>query len=122
MKGYKSYIETVVRSFIKASLSEKDANPYGIPRGVFAALPTKYKNIIDFIHDFEPAREVKLSVSSISRLKDRCTISRAVPRTKENEAFIDYVKANIKKCESDRFFREYSDIAVKSRIKARQSK
>lgn len=103
-KGYKSYIETSVRGFIKACLSDDFSNRYGIPKGYFI----DYKSIIDFIKTFEPARGVRLSLSSISKLRNRKTITRAVPRTKETEAFANFLKITFTSFESDRFFRELS--------------
>ena len=107
-KGYKSYIETSVRGFVKACLTNKDR--YGIPVDAFK----DYKSIIEFIHNYEPAREVKLSLSSLSKLKHRNTISRTVPRTAENESFIAYVQQHIKDFEADRFFKELSSEAIRS--------
>ena len=103
-KSYKSYIETSVRGFVKACLSDNVNNRYGIPIDWFS----NYKSIIDFIHSYEPAREVKLSYSSMSNLKYRNTISRTVPRTPENEGFIAYVKDNIIDFKTDLFFKELS--------------
>ena len=68
---------------------------------------------MEFVYKHEPAREVKLSLSSMSRLKHRNTISRTVPRTVENESFISYVKENIKDFEVDRFFKELSKEAIR---------
>lgn len=110
-KSYKSYIETSVRGFIKACLSENKQNRYGIPKGVLKS----YNEIINFVHGHEPACEVKLSVNGISQLKRRDTILRAVPRTVENERFIDYVKQYFKDFDSDSFFRELSNEAVRAR-------
>lgn len=110
-KSYKSYIETSVRSFIKACFSEIDKNRYGIPKGMFCS----YKELIEFIYNYEPAREVKLTPSSISHLKNRNSIARAVPRTVENESFIEYVKQHIKSFDNDRFFRELSSEAIRNR-------
>lgn len=106
-KKYKIMLETSVRSFIKASLS--DTQRYGIPEGYFST----YDSIIKFIHGHDPAKCIKLSKSSISHLKKRETISRAVPRTPENEEFIKYVCQHIKSFDSDLFFRELSKEARK---------
>lgn len=108
-KNYKSYIETSVRGFVKACLSDNLNNRYGIPIDRF----TSYKSIIDFVYNYEPAKEVKLSYSSMSHLKNRNSISRTVPRTPENEAFIAYVKDNIKDFNTDLFFKELSDDSIK---------
>ena len=116
-KGYRSFIEVAVRNFIKACLCESETGRYGLAVGAFPS----YKSIIDFVHGFEAAREVKLSISGISKLKGRNTISRAVPRTIESESFIDYVKSSFVEFEVDRFFREYSELAIKSRLKARET-
>ena len=86
-------------------------NRYGIPQNVFK----NYKSLIDFIYKHQPALEVKITPSSVSKLKNRDTISRAVPRTVENEAFIDYVKSHISSFEVDRFFRELSSESIRVR-------
>ena len=114
-KSYKSYLETSVRCFIKACLSDSSENRYGIPKGVFS----NYQDLIDFVYSHEPAKEVKLTISSVSKLKNRNTISRAVPRTSENESFIKYVLSNFKSFESDRFFREFSTEVQRSRRKTK---
>lgn len=103
-KAYKSYLETGVRGFIKICLSEYRSKMYNIPVGTF----TTYKSIIDFVHEYEPARGIKLTVSSLSKLKNRNTISRAVPRLEENEAFISFVKTKIVDFDDVLFFKEYS--------------
>lgn len=106
-KKYKTMLETSVRSFIKASFSE--TNRYGIPVGYFP----NYDSIIKFVHGHDPAKGIKLTKSSISHLRNRETISRAVPRTDENEGFINYVRKHIKNFDSDLFFRELSKEARK---------
>lgn len=110
-KKYHTYIETGVRGFIKAILS-KD-NRYGIPKDAFKS----YQDIIDFIKGYEPAREVKLSLSSLSKLKNRNAITRTVPRIPVNEAFINYVKQTFINFDDDRFFKELSTERIKERNK-----
>ncbi|KAJ8057817.1 hypothetical protein OCU04_013244 [Sclerotinia nivalis] len=110
-KGYRSYIETSIRGFIKACLSSEALARYGVPRDYFK----NYQSIIDFIYLHEPAKEVKLSLSSISKLKNRSTVGRAVPRLKETESFIKHVKLTFKDFEDDRFFRELSPDAIKQK-------
>jgi len=112
-KVYKCYIETGVRGFIKACLSTDVSNRYGIPIDMF----TTYQSIIDFVHTCEDTREVKLSIKGISKLKNRTSISRAVPRTKENELFIKFVKTHIPSFDVDSFFRDLSDDVQKARRK-----
>jgi len=108
-KSYKSYIETSVRSFVKACISKDNDKRYGIPMDMFDS----YSDIIEFVYNHEPARDVKLTLSSISKLKNRNTIPRAVPRTPENENFINYVKQNIKHFNSELFFKELSSESIK---------
>lgn len=115
-KNYKSYIETGVRAFIKACLSKSDSVRYGIPVDLFDS----YNSLIEFIYGYEEARIVKLTPSSISNLKDRKTIARAVPRTRETELFIEYIKTKINTFNSDLFFREFSDEVIKARKKTKQ--
>lgn len=102
-KAYKSTIETSIRAFIKAAFS--DSERFGIPVNEFKT----YKNIIDFIHGYDLAKGVKLTKTGISNLKCRKTISRTVPRTKETEGFVEYVKEHIKEFDSDRFFKNRKD-------------
>jgi hypothetical protein len=101
-KKYKTTVETSIRSFIKASFSE--TNRYGIPVGYFS----NYDSIIKFVCGYDPAKCIKITRSSISHLRNRETVSRAVPRTPENEKFIDYVRQHINNFDSDLFFRELS--------------
>ena len=107
-KEYKSTIETGVRGFVKAWLSKN--NRYGIPVDAFK----DYLSIIDFVRNYEPAREVKLSLSSMSRLKQRNSISRTVPRTVENESFVSYVKGSFIDFDGERFFKELSEESLKT--------
>jgi hypothetical protein len=91
-----------VRGFIKACLTDKPELRYGIPIGHFE----NYQNIIDFV--YKHTNEVKLSYSSLSHLKNRNTISRTIPRTPDNEKFIEYVKQEIPSFNDDLFFKEFS--------------
>ena len=109
-KSYRSYIETSVRAFIRACVSDIEIKRYGIPKDMFKS----YKSIIEFIHGYGPAKEVRITLSSISHLKSRNSISRAVPRNKENEGFIEYVQNKIVTFNSDLFFRELSDESIKN--------
>lgn len=113
-KAYKSYLETGVRGFIKIYLNEPVR--YGLPKDMF---PT-YKSLIDFIYEYKPAQEVKLTPKRISDLKNRNTITRAVPRTVENESFIKYVKNSIKTFNEELFFRELSSEVIRNRLKEKK--
>ena len=117
-KTYKSYIETSVRAFVKACLTDKDECRYGIPKYYFGS----YEQIITFINKHELAKTLRITVSSISKLKNRRSISRAVPRNKENESFVNYLKETFPNFESDRFFREYSSEYLKQLKEAKELK
>jgi len=106
-KGYKSYIETSVRSFIKIVLLEGEK--YGIQTGYFP----NYASIINFVHGCPATCDVKLTPNSIACLKSRPSLSKAVPRSNENEIFINYVKEHIKEFRDDLFFRFPSTHAIK---------
>jgi len=106
---YKSVIETCVRGFIRACITSNDSKRYGIPKDSFK----NYKELIEYIYKYEPAQEVKLSPNNISHLKQRESIARAVPRTEENELFINYIKESFKDFDSNLFFREFSEAKIK---------
>jgi len=102
--GYKSFIETSVRGFIRACITTNDNKRYGIPKNSFKT----YNQLIEYIYQYKPAHEVKLTDKNISHLKRRDSIARAIPRTVENELFVNYVKERFKDFDSDLFFREFS--------------
>ncbi len=106
--AYKELLETSVRGFIIACVS-KDRR-FGVPFNLFKS----YKEIIDFIHNYEPTAHIKITPSMISNLKNRNTIPRSVPRNNSNESFISYVKNNIPTFETDNFFRELSKESLKA--------
>lgn len=110
-KSYKSYIETSVRSFIKACYSDDPKGRYGIPLRSFA----NYDSLIDFINSHEPAREVRINKKRISDLRHRNQISRSVPRIKENILFVKYVKDTFPSFEEDRFFKELSVESIRAK-------
>ena len=90
---------------------------YGLEKGLFKS----YNSLIDFIRGYEPAREVKLSMFSISKLRSRDTITRSVPRTEENESFIKYVKEHFGSFNQDLFFRELDPEFIKGKMKMKKS-
>jgi hypothetical protein len=86
---YKSKIEVGVRNFIKGYFA---ANPlFGLKGNEFRC----YRDIINVIIGFNQAKEVRISKSSISYLKNKQTFLRPVPRTRENIAFAEYIKGKI---------------------------
>jgi hypothetical protein len=87
-KRYKSVMETAIRTFIK-SLFESGNNSYGVSIDEFPV----YNDLVDFINGFAYKGNIKISKSSISHLRHRPTVIRTVPRTKETELFVGYVKS-----------------------------
>ena len=85
-QSYRCYLEVGVRNFLKGYLSK--APCFGLQGCEFALV----KEIINFIHGFEPAKSIRISPASISNLKHRKIILRPVPNTPENIAFTQYVK------------------------------
>jgi len=106
--GYKERLETSVRGFIIACVS-KDRR-FGVPPKEF----NSYKEIIDFIYNYSPAKCISITPSMISNLKNRKTIPRSVSRNDENEKFICYIKSCIPTFETDNFFRELSKESLKA--------
>lgn len=98
-QSYKRYIEVGVRSFIKGYLCEPPL--YGLKKSDFDC----YQDIIDFVKGYEPAQCVKLSRQSISNLRNRRMIVKNVPRIKDIELFVDYVKTKINHFDPDLFFK-----------------
>lgn len=96
-QSYKSYVEVGIRSFIKGYLNEL----YGLKKSDFQ----NYQEIVDFVRGYEPARNVKLSKQSISKLRNRRMIIKNVPRVKDVEEFAEYVKSKIKHFDLDLFFK-----------------
>jgi hypothetical protein len=83
---YKTHIELGVRNFIKAYYSTNEK--FGLKGNEF-----KFStNLIAFINGIVSTKALKLSVSSISRLKSRKLIWRPVPPTPENITFCEKIK------------------------------
>ena len=72
--------------------------------------------MIHFIKNIPESKDVKLTRASVSHLKHRDTITRAVPRNVENETFVKHLKEQIPTFDEESFFKELS---TESRKKAR---
>jgi hypothetical protein len=92
---YKNYVDLAVRNFIKGLLS--DPQKYNLNTEI-----NSYSELIEFVKGFDD--KIKISKSSISRLKSRKMIFKTVPRTKETMKFIDYVKKKYTEFDEDSFF------------------
>lgn len=97
---YKSFLEVGVRNFLKGYLSKEPC--FGLRGNEFK----RVKDLIAFIYGFTPAKELRLSFSSISNLKYRKIIFRPVPNTKENIAFSKYIKSKISYFEESLFLKK----------------
>lgn len=115
INSYTEHLETSVRGFISASVS--DVRRFGVPVDQFKS----YKEIIEFVYGYEPARSINITPSMISHLKHRKTIPRSVPRTRENELFIEYVSNRIPTFEIENFFREMSSESIRLLKKSKKS-
>lgn len=91
----KDYTNLAIRNFIKGLLS--------IPPKYNLVNDFKsYSEIIDFIKNYK--RKIRISKSSLSNLKNRRMVIKAVPRTKETERFTEYVKTRYKNFDDKTFF------------------
>jgi hypothetical protein len=96
---YKSKIEIGVRCFIKAYYSSNYT--FGLKRNEFKHI----KDIIAFIYGHQPTKAVKITMSSISNLKNRKLVWKPVPNTDENIAFVEYIKFHYPDFESEKFLK-----------------
>lgn len=104
-KKYKNVLETAARTFIKGLLAETEL--YGLDRTL---LPT-YNDIINYIKDYDCEKgianlsKMQLTKSSISHLKNRKTITKSVPDTKETRDFASYLESKFPNFKRDEFIR-----------------
>jgi len=92
---YRSYVELAVRNFVKGLLSSPQK--YNLNAEVIS-----YSEIIDFVKGFDD--KIKISKHSISKLKNRETVFKTVPRTKETLKFVDYIKQKYTGFDENSFF------------------
>lgn len=86
---YKDYIEIGVRNFIRGYLAKEPL--FGLKGTEF----NRYKDIIEFIYGFRPAKPIVVSSQTISKLKHRKMLIRPVPNTRENKALANFIKSKI---------------------------
>lgn len=101
-KTYKSVLDSAVRTFLKGLLAK---NPlYGLEkhREEFKT----YNDIIDFIRGYEKAERISLSKSSLSHLRNRKMIIKALDRTAEVEDFVVYLKSRLSHFNDEDFFKK----------------
>ncbi len=96
-KVYKSSVELAVRNYIRGLYA--DPPMYGLNNDF-----ENYRELIDFIHCYD--KNIKVSKDSISKLKNRKTIPKLVPRTPESSMFINYIKTRHCSFDEDLFFME----------------
>lgn len=93
---YKNAMDRAVRSFIKGALAEEPQ--FGLKKDSFL----RYNDIISFITGFDS--KIKTSKQSISNLKRRKALNKAVPRTEETLNFAQYVKEQFPDFDESLFF------------------
>jgi hypothetical protein len=96
-KKHRTIIEAAARTFIKGLLAEEVM--YGLDK---SKLPT-YDDIIEFIHGFEYTEKMPLTKSGISHLKNRKSIIKTIPVTKETLKFVEYIKLKFPDFEPNKF-------------------
>lgn len=84
---YKSREELAPRNFLKGYLS--DPPLYGLRGNEFK----NYTELIEFLKGY--SSRLKVSKSSISKLRNRRMVYRGVPRTPETLAFVAYVESKL---------------------------
>lgn len=93
---YKKYDDLAIRNFVKGFVCQPPN--FGLKGNEFK----EYNDLINFILEYKP--KFKISKSSISHLKNRKLILKGVPRTKETELFVVYVKKKIPHFNENEFF------------------
>jgi hypothetical protein len=84
---YKNQLDIAVRNFIKGYFS---------PTPLFSLKGTEFKNhkeLLQFIQNFPDASSLKISVNSISKLKNRKLFLRPVPKSLEVLEFVKYINS-----------------------------
>lgn len=99
-KTFKTALDSAVRTFIKGLLAEKAL--YGLEkhREDFK----DYKSIINFIKSCPITQGVRISVSSISHLKNRKLIIKPIVKTEEIKVFVDYIKSKLEFFDEKAFY------------------
>ena len=96
---YKTKLEVGVRCFIKAYYSTNET--FGLRRDEFKRM----RDLITFIYGHKPTKGVKISMSSISNLKNRKLVWKPVPNTDENLAFAEYIHHHLPHFQKDKFLK-----------------
>jgi len=92
---HKDYTDLAIRNFIKGLFSTP-------PKYNLINDFKNYSEIVDFIKDYK--RNARISRHSVYKLKSRRIVIKSVPRTKETELFIEYVKTRYKNFDDNAFF------------------
>ena len=95
---YNSTEEIAVRNFLKGVL----ANPpkFNLQPSAFY----DYNDIITFVKNYNPS--LKISISSLSHFKHRNVKIMRLSKTKESDAFLNYVKLKFKDFDEKLFYKE----------------
>jgi hypothetical protein len=79
---YRNYTELAIRTFLKGIFADK----YNIDKSLFSS----YNDIIDFIKNYD--NKARVSKQGLSSLKNRKIVLKPVPRDKNTDNFVAYVK------------------------------
>jgi len=79
------YLEIAVKNFIKGYLNKEPL--FGLKGNEFL----NYKELLEFIHGYEPAKNIHFSTQSISNFKHRKMVLKPVVKKEETSGFTDYV-------------------------------
>ena len=99
---YKNDYELVVRNFIKAYYSKNEK--FGLKGTEFR----RVKDLIDFIYGISSTNEIKslrISISSVSKLKNRKMIWKPVERTNTTENLVDKIVFRLPHFKSELFLK-----------------
>jgi hypothetical protein len=94
---YKTNIQIGVRNFIKVYYSSNEK--FGLTGKEFRNV----KDLITFINGHVSTKDIKISTSSISKLRNRKIIWHPVPKNIENIKFADYIKAHYPRFDTELF-------------------
>jgi hypothetical protein len=96
LNTYKNYSDLAVRNFIKFYFF----NPSAL--SLNGKEFENYNAIIKFVNEFDP--KFRISKNSLSNLKNRNLIYKPVPRTKDTEDFVNYIKTKLPYFNESSFF------------------
>jgi hypothetical protein len=95
---YKNMVDIGIRNFIKGLLTTTPL--FNLHQGDIGG----YQEIIDFVKGFDSS--TKLTPNSLAKLKGRDISVKSIPRLKEIELFVNYIKTTYPQFNENLFFRQ----------------